>query len=81
MGKITFKFAVPGKSKDESKDKSMSDESKESTESKDESTDEKEPTYSKAELGKGLITAVRSGDGEAVFEAWKKLQECTPSDE
>jgi len=42
--------------------------------------DDKEPTYTRAELGALLIRAVKSGDGEAVYEAWKKMSDGTPSD-
>jgi hypothetical protein len=77
MAAIKFKFSVPGKSKDAaSEPESKKDDAKPEEEKADDS-----PEYTKAELGKLLASAIKSGDGEAIFEAYKKLSTCTPSDE
>lgn len=79
MPAFKFKFSVPGKPKNELPETRSEDSAP--AEEADEQKPDAEPTYSKAELGKGLITAVRSGDGEAVYEAFCKLRDGEPSDE
>jgi len=37
--------------------------------------------YTKADLGKMIASAIKSGDGEAIWEAVKKCATATPSDE
>ena len=36
--------------------------------------------YTKADLGKMIASAVKSGDGEMIYEAVKKCMDSTPSD-
>ncbi len=42
---------------------------------------EDDSSFTKADLGKGLAAAIKSGDGAAIFEAFKKLSNTTPSDD
>lgn len=70
---MKFDFKLPGKGKD-------GPETKAADAKPDDGKDDAEPTYTRAELGKGLATAIKSGDGEAIYEAWKKMSDSTPSD-
>jgi len=73
---IAFSFKLPNKKPD--------DKAKPETESMAEDKTEKDESdsegYTKAELGKAVATAIKSGDGEAIFEAVKRLTDTTPTD-
>jgi len=77
MKTIDFKFKLPSK-KPDAKAKPETESKAEDKSEKDESDDE---GYTKAELGKAVASAIRSGDGEAVYEAVKRLMDITPSDD
>ena len=76
MKAIEFKFKLPGKKPD---DKGAAPSAPEKPDKAESASDEGEG-YTKAELGKMLASAIKSGDGEAIWEAFRKLQDSTPTD-
>jgi len=77
MKTIDFKFKLPGK-KDAPADGGKASEKKD--EPADESKDDEGGSFTRAELGKAVASAIRSGDGESIYEAVKRLLDTTPSD-
>jgi len=75
MKAIAFKFTLPGKKPDE--EKSPRQEPDEGAE--DEGGDDEK--VSTEDLGKAVVRAIRTGDGEAVYEAIRRLVDASPADE
>lgn len=76
MRSIDFKFKLPSKKSDDNGTPPAAPEKSDKAEPE---PDEGEG-YTKAELGKMLASAMKSGDGEAIWEAFRKLQDSTPTD-
>ncbi len=70
---MKFDFKLPGK---ETAPPETSAEEKPMTENDGDENGE----YTKADMGKMVAAAVKSGDGEAIYEAIKKCMDSTPSD-